>query len=229
MKHNELIERYNLNEGELFILFDDIVSFLKGKSVNINFINLEPIVETDIYKVDKSFKDEEKHHETCISDGADVFMHNDIDDIGGIGSRLYDILHVGCGHLWQWSSNKQSGLKYYGGYSWKIASRFYLGADEKDLETVWGYEREAGIIAVANLKLILKNKNFNEEFKKNVVRFFNDYMNTDLKYITDFYKTGTVKDILEEWQFDSPLLPEIDLNFPIHISRRSNKCIALIK
>jgi hypothetical protein len=225
MTHNNLIEQYGLNKADLISLYDNIVSFLEAKGISVSYIDLEKVVETDIYKVDRQIqvKEEDKHHESCISDGAEVFLHYDMEDVGGICGRLYDILHVGCGHLWQWSANKKSGLQFYGNASWKVGSTFYLGKPEKQIQMVYNYEREAGIIAVANLIIILKQNNYTQEFVQRVTTLFNDYMNTDLEYITSFYRTGTVKDFFANWQYQSSPLPETQVDFPLHINRRTNK------
>jgi len=228
MTHNNLIEQYSLNKGELITLYDNIVSYLQEKGVIVSYINLEPIVETDIYRVDRQIKEADKHHESCISDGSEVFLHYDMEDVGGICGRLYDILHVGCGHLWQWSANENSGLKFYGDNAWKVGSTFYLDKPEEEIQLVYNYEREAGIIAVANLKIILQQYNYSPKFSDTLIRLFNDYMNTDLEYITSFYRTGKVKNFFENWQYQSTALPQMQVNFPLHINRRTNKCIALI-
>ncbi len=228
MTHQDLIKQYGLDKELLLTLYDRIVEFLNEKGVKITYINLEPIVESDIYKIDRQIKAEDKHHESCLSDGMEVYLHHDMEDIGGICGRLYDILHVGCGHLWQWSANRGSNLKFKGDQAWTIGSAYYLGANDEDLRVVWDYEEEAGILAFANLKLILNKYKFDEEFSKKVSQFFNDYLKTDLEYITSFYRTGQVKNFFEKWQLNSTELPKISLDFTLNIMRRSNKCIALL-
>jgi hypothetical protein len=228
MTHNHLIEQYNLNRDHLLSLYDNIVSFLNEREVEVSYIDLERIVETDIYKIDRQIDEKDKHHESCIADGSEVFLHYDMEDVGGICGRLYDILHVGCGHLWQWSASEESGLEFYGDKAWKIGSTFYLGRPEEEIQMVYDYEKEAGVIAMANLKLILKQFHYSEVFSENTISLFNDYMNTDLEYITSFYRTYQVKNFFEKWQYKAAALPEISVNFPLKIKRRTNQCIALI-
>jgi len=228
MKHQDLIARYGLNEPELHTLYKSIVSFLNEKGVKVSFTNLEGIVETDIYKMERAVKPEDKHHESCISDGMEVWQHEDMEDIGGICGRLYDILHVGCGHLYQWSANGTSGLQFAGENAWKVGSTFYLKRPEEEIKLVYKYEQEAGILALANLKLILKKYNFSKEFSEKVILLFNDYLQTDLEYITSFYRTAAVENFFDKWQFNATALPEVEINFPLNIVRRTNKCVALI-
>jgi hypothetical protein len=228
MTHEDLVIKYNLNKKNLLSLYENIVSFLQNKGVNVSYINLEHLIETDIYKVERLIEETEKHHESCISDGAEVFLHEDIEDVGGICGRLYDILHVGCGHLWQWSSNGNNNLKFFGENAWEIGSTFYLGKSKEEIDTVWHYELEAGIIALSNLKIILNQCNYTEEFNKNIIQLFNDYMQTDLEYITSFYRTGQTKNFFENWIYNSQKIPNINIDFPLNIVRRTNKCVALI-
>ena len=228
MTHEDLILQYGLDKEMLFALYDKIVDFLNEKGIKVTYIDLEPVVESDIYKMDRELKKEDKHHESCISDGMEVYLHHDMEDIGGICGRLYDILHVGCGHLWQWSANGESNLKFKGDNAWKVGSTYYLKASDDKLMEVWNYEEEAGLLALANLKLILKKYEFEKSFTQKVIKFFNDYLKTDLDYITSFYRTGLVKNFFENWQYNSVDLPKISLNFQLHAMRRTNKCIALI-
>ena len=228
MVHEDLIEKYDLDKDMLIAFYDNIVTFLNEKGIQVTYIDLEPVVETDIYKVDRQIKENEKHHESCISDGCEVFLHYDMEDVGGICGRLYDILHVGCGHLWQWSANKESGLSFYGDKAWGIGSTFYLDKPEEEINVVYNYEKEAGIIALANLKIILQKYNCDKGFSGKVITLFNDYMNVDLEYITSFYRTGQVKKFFEKWLYQSETLPDMHLHFPLQIKRRTNKCIALI-
>jgi NitT/TauT family transport system ATP-binding protein len=227
--NTSLLEKYNLKEQDVNILVDDIYLFLKNLGIGIIQSNLDRIVETDIYKVDRVIKDEDKHHETCISDGLDIWIHNDINDVGGVCGRLYDLLHVGCGHLWQWSANENSGLKFWGDNAWHIGSKFYLGANEDTLKVVYEYEREAGELAMANLNLILKNNKYSPDFRYNISKLFTDYLQTDLEYITNFYRTGIVKNIHDNWKLNANKVEHIHIDFELNPVRRSNKCLALIK
>lgn len=99
--HEDLVIHYCLDKNTLFTLYDCIVSFLEEKGVILSYENLDPVVEIDIYATDRVFDEKEKHHESCLSDGQTVWLHDDLEDVGGITGRLYDILHVGCGHLYQ--------------------------------------------------------------------------------------------------------------------------------
>ena len=79
MTHESLIAKYSLEKDKLLFLYDCIACFLKERGVSISYINLEPVVETDIYKIDREIKDDEKHHESCISDGKEIYLHYDME------------------------------------------------------------------------------------------------------------------------------------------------------
>ncbi len=228
MTHDDLIIQYKLDKKKLHRLFDKIVEFLEDKGVTITYTDLEPIVEPDIYVIDRELKNEDKHHESCISDGMEIYLHSCLEDIGGICGRLYDILHVGCGHLYQWSASDDSHLEFKGDKAWSIGSTYHLHAGEDKLREVWNYESEAGVLALENLKKILRQYKFDKTFSKKMIRFFNDYLKTDLNYITSFYRTGITQNFFDDWQYNSLTLPMINLDFKLHIKRRTNKCIALI-
>ena len=208
----------------------------KGWGVQVKYLSLEGVIEDliedavreNIYKMDRTVRDDNRHHETCVSDGADVWMHDDLGEIGGITGRLYDLLHVGCGHLWQWSADERSGLRFFGDAAWEIGSISHLGASKEELEMVRAYEREAGELAMANLRYILAINAFPEEFVRSFCRFFRDYLNTDLDYIVNYYITGKALPFFDRWKMGSPELRAVELGFPMTIKRRSNKCIALV-
>ncbi len=228
MTYEELALKYLLSQESLSVLYSHIVSFLIEKGVKISYIDLEHIVETDIYKLDREIEKKDQHHESCISDGAEVFLHINMEEVGGICGRIYDLLHVGCGHLWQWSADASSGLRFYGNAAWEIGSVFYLHRPEDEIQQVWRYEREASLLALANLKLILKLHQCDAQLSQAFIMFFNDYLQTDLEYITSYYRSGKVKDFLAQWKFGSEPLPVIQMDFPIEIKERRNKCVGLI-
>ena len=228
MTHSDLISHYRLDKQMLHVLYDRIVDFLGEKGVNVTYKNLEPVIESDVYGMTDAIKPADKHHESCLSDGREIYLHDNMEDIGGICSRLYDILHMGCGHVWQWSAQTESNLKFYGEHAWSIGSTYYLGASEDKLKEVWDYEEEAGALALANLELVLKKYDFNKDFAENIVGFFNDYLKTDLDYITSFYRTKKVANFFDGWQFNARPLRVISPDFKLYIQRRTNNCIALI-
>jgi|GEM_PF-6950254 len=231
----DLISEYQLERIEIERLEQMIRLFLSKRGVRTTLISMEKIIETKLYEqdseayhVDRAVQNDDAHHETCLSDGLDIWMHDEIEHVGGECSRLYDLLHVGCGHLFQWAASIDSGLAFYGDQAWKMASTLYLKAPEADIQRVWAYEREAAQIAVGNLKHILDSSSQSQSFRENVARMFNDYATTDLEYITAYYRTGKVTSIFENWCKNSPTIPPIITNFPIKPVRRSNRCVALL-
>jgi hypothetical protein len=227
---------YQLPKDDVNRLISAAVGFLQRFDVTVHLTNLDRIVETeayrdgpDVYAVQKAAASDDEHHETCISDGLEVWLHGEIDHPGGECSRLYDLLHVGCGHFFQWSADATSGLSYFGDEAWGMASRSFLRASEQDIQMVWKYEYEAARLATGCLNELLKSGGFGATLCSRVKRMFNDYAATDLEYITAYYRTGAVKDIFEGWLFDAASIPPLELSFPVRPIRRSNKCIALLR
>src|SRR5687768_16668675 len=112
MSQTELLKKYNLDERNLQALFNNIEIYLNEKHIEVIYRNLEEAIEIDVYKIDRAFKNANKHHETCLSNGIKVWLHDNLDEVGGIAGRLYDALHVGCGHVWQWGSDETNGLQF---------------------------------------------------------------------------------------------------------------------
>lgn len=228
MNQELLLKNYSLTEKDLFLLYEKIVKFLRDKSVSISYISLEPIIETDVYRLARALEHADAHHETCLSDGKNVWLHEDLEEVGGIISRVYDILHVGCGHLWQWSADSSSGLEFYGNRAWRIGSQFHLGASEHTLNIVRRYEREAGLICLQNLKNILAHASLGQSIDFRCIQLYTDYLATDLDYIITYYRTGKIQNFFDNWQSNTAPLESIDVTFPTIIRQRRNQCTALI-
>jgi hypothetical protein len=228
-----LTSTYNLNAEEIQTLQSAITEFLNRHGVEVVMRSLEPVIETalygEVYRVERAVQQDDSHHETCVSDGLTVWAHDEIEQLGGECSRLYDLLHVGCGHLFQWAAGAESGLEFYGDEAWSMASTFYLRAEERLIDRVWRYEREAAQLANGNLDRILDEWQFSSEFKKNVARMFNDYAVTDLAYITAYYRTGEVCSIFDKWSRNADRIPPIPVTFAVRPSRRTNRCVALLR
>jgi len=227
-----LILQYNLDPAEVAALDSEIRAFLATHGVEVSLASLERVVEQDVYsevyRINRALAEDEGHHETCVSDGKTVWIHDQIEHVGGECSRLYDMLHVGCGHLFQWAAGRESGLSFYGDEAWEMASKFFLKAPEPEIQRVWRYEREAAQLASGNLARILEQGRFSSRFREAFACMFNDYAATDLEYITAFYRTGEVRSIFDQWQRGAAVIPSIQSDFRIQPIRRSNRCIPLL-
>lgn len=231
-----ILRQYNLNAQELTKLFDCIVSRLENDGITVQFSDLGPVIETNIYMSDMLARvdqhkaeqaQEQGHHETCVSDGQTVFLHHDLEDVGGITGRLYDILHVGLGHAYQWGAGETDGLRFYGDAAWDIGSRFFMFASEKELDVVRAYEKEGSRVALGNLQKIFRENAFSDGFVKEYTRFFIDQATTDLDYIIDYYRTGEARHFFENWHGSSSLLP-LDICTPIAAKKREKPAVPLI-
>jgi len=228
----DLTSAYELDRGSLAEVERAICHFLAGLGVRVSQVSLDQVVETSIYSevyhVDRALKDEDAHHETCVSDGLEVWLHDEVEHVGGECSRLYDLLHVGCGHLVQWAAGPESGLEFFGDEAWLMASTFFLGRPEEEIQRVWRYEREAAQLANGNLRKVLELVDLEPAFEERLAAMFNDYATTDLAYITAYYRTGEVRGLFEGWQTGAPVIEPISTDFALRPTRRSNKCVALL-
>ena len=161
-----ILKKYNLENRQLHYLFDKVSELLVQKGFSIHFQNLEPIVETEIYRINRELDTKDEHHETCLSDGKNIWLHDNIEDSGGIEGRLYDILHVGFGHAWQWAASSDSGYKYFGQIAWNMATEFYLFKPEDQIQLARDYEEEASKLSYMNLKTVLNLEGFTSSFRK---------------------------------------------------------------
>ena len=113
--------------------------------------------------------------------------------------RLFDLLHIGCGHFWQWNSeSSQSSLNFTGKKAWEIGSKAYnVTEDEEILQNIKNYEYEAGNTSKSILELILIANDFEEKFQKDFKVFYQHFCESDLHSLLHFCKNGEVVNILD--------------------------------
>lgn len=193
-----ILDHYNVNEQDLFRVYAGLVSLVEKNGVKI--------VMTDMSNMKEEHNGEEADHiETCTSDGEVVYLHDQLDDHGGILTRIYDVLHMGCGHIVQWGADQKSGLDWYGDKAWDIGSVFHLNATDEKLAQVSDYEMEASKIALTCLRKVLKETLLDTP-ADNIFQMYSDYVLSDNKYIINYYKTGVSTNFFDNWLFDLPLI-----------------------
>lgn len=228
-----ILKKYGIEDADLESLTEEVRRLVESTGIEVRFVDLRAVIEQDILGTDAVAEQlgsdtGEKHHETAISDGRTLYLHDELEEFG-LAGRLYDLLHMGAGHVWQWSSTADSGLEFHGDIGWELGSKFHLGATEEVLQQVYRYERESSCIAMGNLDMILTHDQVHDdEWKARMRRFLNDYLSTDLDYIVDYYRTGRVYDFTARWQRHAPQLPAIAPRFTITPKQRDNLCIPLI-
>lgn len=90
-----ILDHYKVKEQDLFRVCNALIALCEKNGVKI--------ILTDMSKFTENDGDQDADHiETCTSDGEVVYLHNHLADHGGILTRIYDILHMGCGHIVQW-------------------------------------------------------------------------------------------------------------------------------
>lgn len=225
---SQLHYKYGLNEKTLSVFYDLLVKFVENNGGIIKYVSLEKVIETEIYDVNPELLKGVDHHETAISNGLEIFLHDDLDEVG-FEARIYDLLHVGLGHFWQWNAGVESDLKFYDDIAWEFANKFYLGSPDTEIAKVRAYEEEAGTIALSLARKILKDaSHIMPVHREALLRFYNDYLLTDLDYITHFYKSGELPEIETVWKYSTIMLPEIYVDFSINPRKRDGKCIPLV-
>lgn len=225
---NEILKFYGLEVSYIKIIFDKLIEKAKEIGVEVVMTDLSHVKEVEIFRDSLAVDAKDEHYETCVTDGKKVYLHNRDEKTGGVAGQLYDVLHVALGHLWQWGSDQKGGLKFFGNFSYELGTIFFLGANERQLEVVREYEKEGSMIALQNLRNILLDLDLRDETKENVVRFMNDYMNTDLWYIIDYYRNGIEKPFYDNWMYNQPMLPEINLPTKLNLISRDAPAIPLI-
>ena len=89
----EILEHYRVAEHDLFRLFTAFEELVKNNGMDVEIVDLSHVEDSDT--------DDTDHAETCTADGKTIYLHNQLKDHGGILTRIYDIMHMGCGHLIQ--------------------------------------------------------------------------------------------------------------------------------
>lgn len=223
----QIHREYGLNEKTLLKFYKLLEDFVKSNGGIIKYVNLEKVIEMEIYDVNPELFKGVEHHETAVSNGLEIFLHEDLEEVG-IEARVYDLLHVGLGHFWQWNAGANSDLDFYDDIAWEFANKFYLGSSDSDIAEVIEYEKEAGIIALSLArKLLKKAPHISPAHKNALLRFYSDYLRTDLDYLEHFYKSGELPEIETVWKRSS-MLPSRYVDFPINPKKRDDKCIPLI-
>jgi len=190
----EILEHYGVSEEDLHRLYQGLEKLCEKNGIKV--------VMTDMSKnVEENNGEEADHFETCTSDGEKVYLHNQLQDHGGIMTRVYDIMHMGCGHMIQRAAQQQSGLDRYGDKAWAIGSVFHMGADAHKLREVGEYEMEASELALQCVRDVLAHT-LTDGPAENIVKLYSDYIRSDNHYILDYYKTGKSTNFFDGREFD---------------------------
>ncbi len=220
-----VLKYYGVSDKDIKRLYEKVLTFVKERGVHVIIKSLENAIE---FKKDLP-TNTKKHHETCVSDGQTVYLHNNLHEVGGLKARLYDLLHVGIGHYSQWNAFGNCPLKFSGNGAWETGQINFMGSSEKELSVAKKYEREASWIYIENLKTILSQINsFSHKKKARIIQFYTDYAVSDLKYLMTYYRTGKVRKFYDSWIAGNKRFPRVNLNFTLKSKRRNHQCIPLI-
>lgn len=212
-----ILNHYKVSEIDLFRLFSAIESTCSDNGIDVVIVDLSQNPEDD----------GSDHAETCTSDGQTIYLHNQLKDHGWILTRIYDIMHMGCGHLIQWWAQADSGLTWYGDTAFEIGSVFHDGANEDTLMRVKAYELEAGVLGLSYIDSILDTLELTESTKQDIMQLYNDYVITDNKYIIDYYRTWVSTNFFSNWIYDQDMLTLLDLDTIQHINAAKRTTIEI--
>lgn len=217
-----VLEYYNVSERDLDTIYRAFEGQCKKYLIEVLTVNLTWMKEENEWE-------DADHSETCTSDGKTIYLHNQLSDHWGIMTRVYDIMHMWCGHLIQRWAKENSGLEYYGDKARKIGSVFHMWASDDLLLKVSNYELEAGILWVQHLREIIKEVILQDSDTESIIQLYSDYVQTDHEYIIDYYRTGKSSNFFKNRKFNQELLPEINLPIVIDIQKRSDIEIWLVR
>jgi hypothetical protein len=216
-----ILQKYNVKESDLFRVYEALVKYVIAAGIVIQQVDLSNLNEGQA-------GEEADHAETCTSDGHTIYLHNQLKDHGGILTRIYDVMHMWCGHLIQWWSDEKQGISRYGDKAWEIWSVFHMGADAETLSHVQKYELEAWQLGLSCLSKILRWLALDSS-AENIMKLYNDYVMTDNDYIIDYYHTGESKNFFSQRQYNTPRLPLLNTNIQFTPLQRTMIDIGLIR
>ena len=217
-----ILEYYSIPETELEQAFGVLKEYAEKLGLRVTLADLSQLTKVADPKALNLM------HDTCQSDGLNVYLHNDLKKVGGNVGRVYDLMHVGLGHGTQWAADENGGLKYFGDASWDIATKAYVGASEPDLRTVHEYEEEAGRLGLEHVRKALDDKN-NQEITQHIIQMYSDFVRRDLDYIMNYYRSGEIVDFYSNFEPGLPLLDRITIPAVLKPKSRDNPSVPLIR
>ena len=180
------IEQYGISEQTIHVLYDAVEKRAREIGIQLEYWDLTGLVEDVLYKNDVDAN--ETHSETARSDGKWLFLEQDLVKTGGIISRLYNLLHVGFGHMTQWSTTDPD-MAFTKEQAWALGYRNHDKSPESVLEAMQVYEFEAGMVGIIALQQIGASlPNITPEELERVVQFFTDFTHADNQFIIDHYR-----------------------------------------
>jgi len=217
-----ILEHYNVSERDLHTVYEAFEKECKKNLIEVITIDLSWLEEEHEWE-------DADHAETCTSDGKTIYLHNQLSDHWGITTRIYDIMHMGCGHLLQRWAKEHSWLEYHGDKAWEIGSVFHMWASDELLSKVWDYELEAWTLWVQYLRNIVKKVSLQDSTPEAIIQLYSDYVQSDHEYIIGYYKTWVSTNFFSHWKFDQPILPETQIPTDITVQKRTSIEIWLIR
>ncbi len=178
-------EAYGIDQSDLHAAYKELEKMAIEAGIDLEYQDLTGFSEDEFYGNDVD--EEEKHAETARSDGKKLIMEQNLEMAEGIEGRLYDLMHVGFGHMVQWSCDDDN-LLLDSEKAWAIGYRNHDESPDEVLEVVKMYEFEGGILGIQKLKEALTKTNIGEEDQEMIVQYFTDLATADREFIMSHYR-----------------------------------------
>ncbi len=218
---NDIMASYGITEKHCELLSSAYEVFYAQNNIDLQFRDSREV---------KEFPDQ-SDFETGTSDGKSIILHDNVEDIGGFATRLYDMYHL-IGHYVQWNyTGNDSKIEFLGDYGWDVATRDFT-QPEHDTELALRYEIEAAKIGVGFLDeaiALIPDSEMTADQKANVRQFVVDFQNTDKEVLKALYNDGEEKEHAELWLNNTSLEPiHIDLQNETVPNQRDTENLAII-
>lgn len=206
LTREETFNLYNIDEKNLFVIYEKLVKKAKASGVSIEYVDMTGFSEDDYHENEHSGDEEhQKHAETARSDGKTLLLEIDIVAAGGIQGRIYDLLHLAFGHMVQWST-EESNMLLTREEAWSIGYRNHEKSPSIVVDMMSFYEFEAGMQGVEALHQVLDEVSLSLEQKETILQYFTDYAYCDRSYIIQHYR-GNHESFQKFWVFGQPIPP----------------------
>ncbi len=211
LSFREIASKYNIKEVDLHKTYTILENMAGDLGINLEYSDLSKFIEDEHYG--NEVEEEDKHAETARSDGKTLLMEQRLELAEGIEGRLYDLMHVGFGHMVQWSSNSDSMI-LGAEEAWAIGYRNHDVSPDQVLELVKLYEFEGGVLGIQKLKEALEQTDLEDVVKVNITQFFTDLASADREFIMGHYR-GSHEPLSAFWTVgntrpDDFKFPEVD-------------------
>jgi len=192
---DQLMRSHNVSSTTMEKLNKDIQQLIKNDmGIPIYFYDSELLKELsgDVYRINRKLRAiPAEGIDTCKADTTGVYLEEDIEQVGGICGRTFDLVHI-SGHISQWKIDPDS---------YQFGTEDYYGVPAKKAE-VLEYEKKAMNYSLKNLENVLTNYNLKE--KINITKLFHLLSVKDIEYVLQLVEGKTEVFFKGDWSINIP-------------------------